>query len=76
MLQICDYCYAPEEAAEHPDKVHPKYYVNDGDTTTIWQSPPISRGRRFNRITLEIDLQQVWYIVYIYGMYRYFQIIW
>ena len=63
MLQICDYCYAPEEAAEHPDKVHPKYYVNDGDTTTIWQSPPISRGRRFNRITLEIDLQQVWYIL-------------
>ena len=31
----------------------------DGDTNTRWQSPPISRGIRFNRVTLEIDLQQV-----------------
>ena len=58
-LQICDYCYPPEEAGTYPDKVHPPEYVVDGDTNTRWQSPPISRGIRFNRVTLEIDLQQV-----------------
>ena len=62
-LKICDYCYAPEEAGTYPDKVHPPEYVVDGDTNTRWQSPPISRGIRFNRVTLEIDLQQVCYIL-------------
>lgn len=58
-FQICDYCYAPEEAGTYPDKVHPPEYVVDGDTNTRWQSPPIARGIRFNRVSLEIDLQQV-----------------
>ncbi len=30
----------------------------DGDISTYWQSPPISRGRKYNRVDLEINLLQ------------------
>ena len=44
---------------ETSDKTHPAANVVDGDITTWWQSPPISRGLKYNRVTLEIDLVQV-----------------
>ena len=31
----------------------------DGDISTWWQSPTISRGLKYNRVTLSIDLVQV-----------------
>ena len=40
-------------------KAHPGSNAVDGDTTTWWQSPSISRGRKYNRVTLSIDLGQV-----------------
>jgi hypothetical protein len=33
--------------------------VVDGDISTWWQSPTISRGLKYNRVTLSIDLVQV-----------------
>ena len=37
----------------------------DGDITTWWQSPPISRGLKYNRVTLSIDLQQTFQVAYV-----------
>ena len=62
--QICDYCY-PTSANETSDKTHPGSNVVDGDTRTWWQSPPISRGLRYNKVTMDIDLQQLFQVAYV-----------
>jgi hypothetical protein len=38
--------------------VHGPENAVDGDISTYWQSPPISRGRKYNRVDLEINLLQ------------------
>jgi len=38
--------------------VHGPENTVDGDISTYWQSPPISRGRKYNRVDLEINLLQ------------------
>lgn len=37
----------------------------DGDISTWWQSPPISRGLKYNKVTLSIDLQQTFQVAYV-----------
>ena len=58
--KICDTCEPPPQKGENmSSKAHPGSNAVDGDTTTWWQSPSISRGRKYNRVTLSIDLGQV-----------------
>ena len=59
--QVCDICLPPSKAAEDgvdTTKIHGPASAVDGDISTWWQSPPISRGRKYNRVDLEIDLLQ------------------
>ena len=60
-------------------KMHGESNANDGDISTWWQvsrlqtklqglipcfqSPPISRGRKYNRVDLEIDLLQSFQVI-------------
>lgn len=50
MIDHCD--------ESRPDKSHPPEYAVDGQETW-WQSPPLSRGMKYNEINLTIDLGQV-----------------
>jgi hypothetical protein len=50
---VCDYC-----DPNHPDKRHPAEFAVDG-AETWWQSPPLSRGVKYNEVNLTIDLGQV-----------------
>ncbi|KAG8311903.1 hypothetical protein J6590_034493 [Homalodisca vitripennis] len=50
--QVCDHC-----DPTRPDKAHPPEYAVDG-TETWWQSPPLSRGSKYNEVNLTIDLGQ------------------
>lgn len=50
---MCDHC---DES--RPEKAHPPEYAVDGQETW-WQSPPLSRGMKYNEINLTIDLGQV-----------------
>jgi hypothetical protein len=61
IFKNCNYCKPPDAShtEEISDKAHPAQNAVDGDTTTWWQSPTISRGLNYNRVTLSIDLQQV-----------------
>lgn len=51
--QVCDYC-----DPSVPDRSHPPEYAIDG-TSNWWQSPPLSRGMKFNEVNLTIDFGQV-----------------
>lgn len=53
VLQVCDYC-----DPSRPDKMHPPEFAADG-METWWQSPPLSRGMKYNEVNLTIDLGQV-----------------
>ena len=59
-LQICDYCTSIDV---DPEKAHPVSNVVDGRSDTWWQSPAISRGLKYNKVTLDIDLQQTFQVV-------------
>nr|CAD7569067.1 unnamed protein product [Timema californicum] len=50
--QVCDYC-----DSNSLDKKHPPEYAVDG-AETWWQSPPLSRGSKYNEVNLTIDLGQ------------------
>lgn len=52
-LQFCYEC-----DPSRPDKRHPPEYAVDG-METWWQSPPLSRGMKYNEVNLTIDLGQV-----------------
>lgn len=51
--QVCDYC-KPDQS----EMAHPPQYAIDG-TERWWQSPPLSRGTKYNEVNLTIDLGQV-----------------
>lgn len=51
--QVCDYCDFNVESKSHP----PEYAVDGMETW--WQSPPLSRGMKYNEVNLTIDLGQV-----------------
>nr|CAD7439995.1 unnamed protein product [Timema bartmani] len=50
---VCDYC-----DSNSLDKKHPPEYAVDG-AETWWQSPPLSRGSKYNEVNLTIDLGQI-----------------
>lgn len=51
--KVCDYC-----DTSIPEKNHPPQYAIDG-TENWWQSPPLSRGMKYNEVNLTIDFGQV-----------------
>lgn len=51
--QYCDHCNA-----NNPEKARPVSNAIDG-TERWWQSPPLSRGLRYNEINVTLDLGQV-----------------
>ena len=64
---VCDTCYSPRRLGDDDvdaTKVHSPSSAVDGDNSTWWQSPPISRGQRYNRVDLEIDLLQRFEVSY------------
>lgn len=52
-FKVCDVCDPNDEAKKHP----PEYAVDGMETW--WQSPPLSRGKQYNKVNLTIDLGQV-----------------
>ncbi|XP_054036118.1 laminin subunit alpha-3 [Dryobates pubescens] len=57
--QFCDYCNAAE-----PSRAHPVTNAIDG-TESWWQSPPLSRGLRYNEVNVTLDLGQLFHVAYI-----------
>lgn len=53
LFQYCDECDPTRK-----DKMHPPEFAVDG-METWWQSPPLSRGMKYNEVNLTIDLGQV-----------------
>lgn len=51
--QFCDYCNAGD-----PSKAHPITNAIDG-TESWWQSPPLSKGLKYNEVNVTLDLGQV-----------------
>ncbi|CAG9821860.1 unnamed protein product [Phaedon cochleariae] len=58
--QYCDSC-----DPARPDKRHPPEYAVDG-TENWWQSPPLSRGMKYNEVNLTIDFGQEFHVAYVY----------
>ncbi|KAM3968484.1 laminin subunit alpha [Aphomia sociella] len=58
--QICDICDSTLDAKKHP----PEYAVDGMETW--WQSPPLSRGMKYNEINLTIDLGQEFHVAYVF----------
>ncbi|XP_034480299.1 laminin subunit alpha [Drosophila innubila] len=58
--QVCDYC-----DPNSPDKNHPPENAIDG-TEAWWQSPPLSRGMKFNEVNLTIDFEQEFHVAYLF----------
>ncbi|KAI8431212.1 hypothetical protein MSG28_001250 [Choristoneura fumiferana] len=51
--------------ANDPLKKHPPEYAVDG-METRWQSPPLSRGMKYNEVNLTIDLGQEFHVAYVF----------
>uniref|UniRef100_A0A1B0CH53 Netrin axonal chemotropic factor n=1 Tax=Lutzomyia longipalpis TaxID=7200 RepID=A0A1B0CH53_LUTLO len=58
--QVCDYC-----DPTNPEKSHPPAYAIDG-TENWWQSPPLSRGMKYNEVNLTIDFGQEFHVAYLF----------
>ncbi|ALC44510.1 LanA [Drosophila busckii] len=58
--QVCDYC-----DPSVPEKNHPPENAIDG-TEAWWQSPPLSRGMKFNEVNLTIDFDQEFHVAYLF----------
>ncbi|XP_046976709.1 laminin subunit alpha [Vanessa cardui] len=58
--QVCDFCDSTNEAKKHP----PEFAVDGMETW--WQSPPLSRGMKYNEINLTIDLGQEFHVAYVF----------
>ncbi|XP_071537849.1 laminin subunit alpha isoform X2 [Panulirus ornatus] len=57
--QWCDRCNPSVR-----DKAHPPEYAIDG-SERWWQSPPLSRGMKYNEVNLTIDLGQLFQVAYV-----------
>uniref|UniRef100_A0A8V0XR45 Laminin subunit alpha 3 n=1 Tax=Gallus gallus TaxID=9031 RepID=A0A8V0XR45_CHICK len=57
--QFCDYCNAGD-----PSKAHPITNAIDG-TERWWQSPPLSKGLKYNEVNVTLDLGQLFHVAYI-----------
>ncbi|GAB6025535.1 hypothetical protein CHUAL_011266 [Chamberlinius hualienensis] len=58
--QVCDYC-----DPEHTELSHPPEFAIDG-SERWWQSPPLSRGTKYNEVNLTIDLGQEFHVAYVF----------
>ncbi|CAG9771124.1 unnamed protein product [Ceutorhynchus assimilis] len=58
--QYCDVC-----DPRTPGKHHPPEHAVDGKETW-WQSPPLSRGMKYQEVNLTIDLGQEFHVAYVY----------
>ncbi|KAL1517260.1 hypothetical protein ABEB36_001047 [Hypothenemus hampei] len=58
--QYCDVC-----DSNVPGKNHPPEHAVDGKETW-WQSPPLSRGMKYQEVNLTIDLGQEFHVAYVY----------
>lgn len=58
--QVCDHCDGTD-----PRRAHPPENAIDG-SEHWWQSPPLSRGTRFNEVNLTIDLGQEFHVAYVF----------
>lgn len=58
--QVCDFCDINDPKISHP----PEYAI-DG-TERWWQSPPLSRGNKYNEVNLTIDLGQEFHVAYVF----------
>ncbi|CAB3226438.1 unnamed protein product [Arctia plantaginis] len=58
--QVCDICDATIPGKNHP----PEYAVDSSETW--WQSPPLSRGMKYNEVNLTIDLGQEFHVAYVF----------
>ncbi|MFT7812246.1 laminin subunit alpha-3 [Arapaima gigas] len=57
--QFCDYCNSND-----PDRAHPASNAIDG-TERWWQSPPLSRGLKYNEVNVTLDLGQLFHVAYV-----------
>uniref|UniRef100_A0A8C9VML2 Laminin subunit alpha 3 n=1 Tax=Scleropages formosus TaxID=113540 RepID=A0A8C9VML2_SCLFO len=57
--QFCDYCNSND-----PDRAHPASNAIDG-TERWWQSPPLSKGLRYNEVNVTLDLGQLFHVAYV-----------
>ncbi|XP_034231739.1 laminin subunit alpha isoform X3 [Thrips palmi] len=58
--QVCDFCDPTDLRKRHPAE-----YAVDG-AETWWQSPPLSRGMKYNEVNLTIDLGQEFHVAYVF----------
>ncbi|XP_032527888.2 laminin subunit alpha [Danaus plexippus] len=58
--QVCDMCDGTNEVKKHP----PEFAVDGMETW--WQSPPLSRGMKYNEVNLTIDLGQEFHVAYVF----------
>ncbi|XP_015919728.2 laminin subunit alpha isoform X1 [Parasteatoda tepidariorum] len=58
--QVCDYC-----DPSNPNTAHPAEHAIDG-TEKWYQSPPLSRGMKYNEVNLTIDLGQEFHVAYVF----------
>nr|AAA28662.1 laminin A chain [Drosophila melanogaster] len=58
--QVCDYCDPTV-----PERNHPPENAIDG-TEAWWQSPPLSRGMKFNEVNLTINFEQEFHVAYLF----------
>ncbi|ODM92460.1 Laminin subunit alpha [Orchesella cincta] len=58
--QVCDYC-----DMNTPMMSHPPEFAIDG-SERWWQSPPLSRGTKYNEVNLTIDLGQEFHVAYVF----------
>ncbi|KAG6444669.1 hypothetical protein O3G_MSEX003477, partial [Manduca sexta] len=57
---VCDICDSTNDAKKHP----PEYAVDNSETW--WQSPPLSRGMKYNEVNLTVDLGQEFHVAYVF----------
>ncbi|KAF5306067.1 hypothetical protein FQA39_LY09045 [Lamprigera yunnana] len=58
--KFCDNC-----DSSNPEKMHPASFAVDG-IESWWQSPPLSRGMKYNEVNLTIDLGQEFHVAYVF----------
>lgn len=59
-LVECNYCDARD-----PNLRHPIEYAVSGDSNLWWQSPSLAEGLQYHAVTIDIDLKQVYQIVFV-----------
>ncbi|VUZ56348.1 unnamed protein product [Hymenolepis diminuta] len=56
----CNYCDARDPTLRHPIE-----YAVSGDNNLWWQSPSLAEGLQYHAVTIDVDLKQVYQIVFV-----------